>query len=67
MDVDIADGGSTVRQALTAHAVDDLYLDFVPVLLGDGESIFAGVTGPDLKPVAVVHSPHATHVHHALR
>ena len=63
-DVDIAGGGSTVRQALAAGAIDDLYIDIVPVLLGSGESMFAGLTDVQLKPVEVVHSPHATHVHY---
>src|SRR5256885_5482 len=53
-----------VRQALRAGAVDDLYLDIVPVLLGSGESIFDGVPDPGLTPVQVTHSPHATHVHY---
>src|SRR3954451_2133601 len=64
MDVDIAGGASAVRQALRAGAVDDLYLDIVPVLLGSGESIFDGVPDPGLTPVQVTHSPHATHVHY---
>jgi dihydrofolate reductase len=64
MDVDIAGGASTVRQALSAGAVDDLYLDIAPVLLGEGESIFTGVPDPGLTPVEVTHSPHATHVHY---
>jgi dihydrofolate reductase len=61
-DVDIAGGAATVRQALSAGAVEDLYLDIVPVLLGRGESMFDGITDPGLTPVAVTHSPHATHV-----
>ncbi len=62
MDVDIAGGAATVRQALSGRAVDDLYLDVVPVLLGSGESIFDGVPDPGFAPVGVTHSPHATHV-----
>src|SRR5215217_7234811 len=34
--VEIAGGASTVRQALAAGAIDELLLDFVPVLLGSG-------------------------------
>ncbi|HEY6933856.1 MAG TPA: dihydrofolate reductase family protein [Marmoricola sp.] len=65
-DVDIAGGASTVRQALAAGAVDDLHLDIVPVLLGDGESMFTGLTDLHLEPRSVVHSPHATHVHYVV-
>jgi dihydrofolate reductase len=66
MDVDIAGGASTVRQALLAGALDDLYLDIVPVLLGSGESMFTGVSDLRLKPAEVIHSPHATHVHYVV-
>jgi dihydrofolate reductase len=64
MDVDIAGGAAIVRQALSARAIDDLYLDIVPVLLASGESIFEDVPDPGFTPVGVTHSPHATHVHY---
>ena len=38
LDVDIAGGASTVRQALAAGALDELNLDIVPVLLGCGRA-----------------------------
>ena len=60
--VDIAGGASTVRQALAAGVVDELMLDFAPVLLGAGEALFDGVLDPRLEPVEVIHSPLATHV-----
>jgi dihydrofolate reductase len=60
--VDIAGGASTVRQALKAGVIDELVLDFAPVILGAGESIFEGVPDPGLEPVEVIHSPLATHV-----
>src|SRR3954453_5428231 len=63
-DVDIAGGASAVRQALAARAIDDLYLDIVPVVLGSGESMFTEVDDPGFTPVSVTHSPHATHVHY---
>jgi dihydrofolate reductase len=66
LDVDIAGGASAVRQALQAGALDDLYLDIVPVLLGTGESMFTDVTGLQLRPEQVIHSPHATHVHYTV-
>jgi dihydrofolate reductase len=66
MDVDIAGGGSTVRQALAAQAIDDLYLDIAPVLLGSGERIFDGPAGLRLQQSEVTHSPHATHIHYRL-
>ncbi len=60
--VDIAGGASTVRQALEAGVIDELTLDFAPVLLGSGERIFEGVADPGFEPVEVIHSPLATHV-----
>jgi dihydrofolate reductase len=66
LDVDIAGGASTVRQAITAGALDELLLDIAPVLLGSGERLFDGVADPGLTPVEVVHSPYATHVRYRL-
>jgi len=60
--VEMAGGASTVRQALAAGVVEELVLDFVPVLLGAGEALFDGVADPGLEPVEVIHSPLATHV-----
>ena len=64
--VDISGGASTVRQALAAGAVDELMLDISPVLLHQGERLFDGVDDPGLKPVEVIHSPHATHVRYRI-
>jgi dihydrofolate reductase len=60
--VDIAGGASTVRQALQAGVIDELWLDIVPVLLGSGESIYSGIAEFDFEPVEVFNSPLATHV-----
>src|SRR6201995_535199 len=38
--IDIGGGGSAVRQALQAGRLNELVLDIVPVLLGDGERLF---------------------------
>ena len=60
--VDIAGGASTVRQALAAGVIDELVLDFVPVVLGSGEGLFDGLADLRLEPFEVIHSPLATHV-----
>lgn len=60
--VHIAGGASTVRQALTAGVVDELTLDIAPVVLGSGESIFAGIESFGFEPAEVLHSPLATHI-----
>jgi dihydrofolate reductase len=61
-DITIAGGASTVRQALAAGVITDLVLDIAPVVLGAGESPFAGMEGLSLEPIEVIHSPRATHV-----
>jgi dihydrofolate reductase len=66
-DVDIAGGASAVRQALAIGALDELLLDIVPVLLGDGEGLFSGLSAPEFVPAEVVHSPYATHVRYLVR
>ena len=62
LDVLIAGGASTVRQAFAASVIDELVLDIAPVVLGDGEALFRGVEDPGLEPVEVINSPKATHV-----
>lgn len=61
-EVSIAGGASTVRQALTAGVIDELMVDIAPVVLGSGESPFAGLTDLRLELVETIHSPLATHV-----
>ena len=63
-DVRVGGGVATVRQYLQAGLVDEMHLAIAPVLLGSGESLFAGL---DLKALGfrcTEHVPiqHATHV-----
>jgi dihydrofolate reductase len=60
--VAIAGGASTVRQALAAGLLDELYLHVVPVILGAGERLLEDVGDPPLEIVEVVDSPAVTHV-----
>jgi dihydrofolate reductase len=62
LDVSIAGGAATVRQALAAGVIDVLTLDIAPVVLGAGESPFLGVADLRMEPIEVLHSPRATHV-----
>src|SRR5437763_13773265 len=66
LEVDIAGGASTVRQALAAGVIDELMLDIVPVLLGTGERLFDGVQDPGFEPLEIIHSPRATHVRYRI-
>jgi dihydrofolate reductase len=38
------DGGDIIRQALDAGLVDELIVTLIPVVLGEGQPLFAGVT-----------------------
>lgn len=48
LDVKIGGGVSTVRQYLTAGLIDELHLAIAPVMLGQGEHLFAGIDFPAL-------------------
>jgi dihydrofolate reductase len=63
-DVRIGGGVATVRQYLTAGQVDEVHLAFSPVLLGEGENLFAGINLPKLgfQPVESTPGEGATHV-----
>src|SRR3954464_11623589 len=53
LDVGIAGGASTVRQALAAGVLEQLTLDVIPVLLGRGERPLDGVPERTFEPVDV--------------
>jgi dihydrofolate reductase len=63
-DVRIGGGIATIRQYLTAGAIDEMHLAFTPVVLGEGEHLFAGIHLPELgfKPVQTGPGEQATHV-----
>jgi len=63
-DVRVGGGVATIRQYLTAGAVDEVHLAFSPVLLGEGENLFAGINLPKLgfRPVSTTAGDGATHV-----
>ncbi len=64
LDVRLGGGVATLRQALAARLVDEMHLAIAPVLLGRGESVFAGLDLPALGYAVVerVSSDAATHV-----
>jgi dihydrofolate reductase len=65
-DIRIAGGASTVRQALAANAIDDIYLDLIPVALGRGETIFEGPPASVFTQLDVTHSSAYTHIHYRI-
>ena len=56
-----------MRQALAAGVVDELMLNHSPLVLGGGESPFAGLDGLRLRPIEVLSSPSATHITYSTR
>jgi dihydrofolate reductase len=63
-DIKIGGGVSTVRQYLEAGLIDELHFAISPVLLGQGEAMFAGLDLPALGYRVVESTPTelATHV-----
>jgi dihydrofolate reductase len=64
--VTIAGGASAVRQGFEAGVIDEIMLSHAPVVLGSGESPFAGLDGLRLRPIEVHASPNATHITYAV-
>ncbi len=64
LDIKIDGGVSTVRQFLKVGVVDEMHLAASPVVLGQGEALFAGLDLPALgyRVASSVASEHATHV-----
>jgi dihydrofolate reductase len=60
----IGGGVETVRQYLRAGLVDELHFASSPVVLGQGEAMFAGIDLPTLGYRVTEHqsTEHATHV-----
>ena len=48
-DVRLLGGADTIRQYLRARLVDEMHLAVSPILLGGGESLFAGINLPKLS------------------
>ncbi|MFI5372367.1 MAG: dihydrofolate reductase family protein [Candidatus Eisenbacteria bacterium] len=68
-DVSLAGGASAARQFLAAGLVDEMEIHVVPILLGGGEALFAGL-GSDLRGLELVRTvaaPNVTHLKFAKR
>lgn len=63
-DVRVGGGVSVVRQYLKAGQIDEMHLAMSPVLLGEGENLFAGMDLAKLgyAPVKMAAGENATHV-----
>jgi dihydrofolate reductase len=62
-DVLIAGGADTVQQFLSAGLLDELQIDLVPIVLGDGRRFFENLPSDlRLEPIYVVDGPGASHI-----
>jgi dihydrofolate reductase len=66
-DVRLGGGVATVREYLRAGLVDEMHLAISPVLLGSGESLFAGIDLTSLGFRCTEHVPTASATHVVLR
>jgi dihydrofolate reductase len=60
----LAGGASVVNQYLAARLVDEIDVSVAPVILGDGERLFAGLEfdSLSLKQIRAVDAPGVTHI-----
>lgn len=63
-DVALGGGADVAQQYLAAGLIDELDLNVVPVLLGEGTRLFDNLTGTDvaLEQVRVIEAPGVTHI-----
>lgn len=63
-DVRLGGGAASIRQYVRARLVDELHLAVSPVILGQGEALFANLDMAALGYTCTKHiaSPHATHI-----
>jgi dihydrofolate reductase len=66
-DVRLGGGVQAVREFLRAGLIDEMHLAISPVLLGAGESLFAGLDLPSLGFRCTEHVPTASATHIVLR
>lgn len=63
-DVSLGGGANVAQRYLAAGLIDELQLNVVPVLLGDGTRLFENLAGANvgLELVRVVEAPGVTHL-----
>jgi dihydrofolate reductase len=63
-DVWLTGGASVVRQYLRAGLLDEIEIALAPVLLGDGERLFADLDGSEieLEQIRAIEAPGVTHI-----
>jgi dihydrofolate reductase len=68
-DVSVGGGAATIQQCLTAGLLDELLLNQVPMLLGDGTPLFdrsVAAAGVKLEQTQVVDAPDVAHIFYSV-
>jgi dihydrofolate reductase len=67
-DVSLGGGADVAQQYLAAGLIDELELNVVPILLGEGTRLFENLTGADigLEQVRAIEAPGVTHLKYSV-
>lgn len=66
-DVSVGGGGETIQQLLRAGLLDELLVNQVPLILGDGVRLFDGIPpNVKLEQTRVVEGPEAAHIFYSV-
>jgi dihydrofolate reductase len=62
--VSLGGGAKAAQQYLAAGLVDEMLINLVPILLGDGERLLEGLGDrlPKLEPTDIITAPGVTHL-----
>jgi len=68
-DVSVGGGAATIQQCIRAGLLDQLLLNLVPILLGDGERLLDGLGGVEasFERTRVINAPGVTHLFYDVR
>lgn len=68
-DVSVGGGAATIQQCIRAGLLDELLLNLVPILLGDGERLLDGLGGVEasFERTRVIDAPGVTHLFYDVR
>jgi dihydrofolate reductase len=68
-DVWLAGGASVIRQYLRARLLDEIEISLTPVLLGEGERLFADLDGVgiELEQIRAIEAPGVTHIKYRVK
>jgi dihydrofolate reductase len=63
-DVSIAGGAETIQECIRAGLLEELLLNQVPILLGDGARLLDGLGGVKLEQTRVIEAPGVAHIYY---